>query len=303
MSAIRKSAEHHFLTKITDLRDNNACWHIMRFALSGRIEHDEMMYNPQRVLEKIATQRAEAEKFYEAVLEDSAQFEKQYSYIFTDHDVVVLALVKDAAQEKAFADMYQKHAANLPEKMSSSATLQHEIYKYQKLADEKFLSERRLKAYDVLADTNRIESIPIRRKKRGYPLVQVVEDDRFTASYAANILGKDFELIISRSGEDAIIDYVEHVPDIVFMDIHLPGINGHQALHTIRSMDEDVFAYMLSVDTVADNIRQAKNHGAIGFLKKPFSKERIIKVVKTSPHIMRSMAAAGPLGGQSENAS
>ncbi|MCD8562923.1 MAG: response regulator [Alphaproteobacteria bacterium] len=168
--------------------------------------------------------------------------------------------------------------------------LDEEFFTYQKFADHKFLSVQRLLAYEMMADRHKIGSIPLRRKRRGYPLVMVVEDDRFTSSYAAHILNSSYEVILARSGEQGIFDYIHHAPDIVFLDIHLPGLSGHDTLHSIRAVDPKAFIVMLSVDAVKQNILKASQGGAYSFLRKPFSKEKMIEMVKRSPFIQASIA-------------
>jgi CheY-like chemotaxis protein len=172
---------------------------------------------------------------------------------------------------------------------SDFAILEHEFYNYQKLADQKFLSARRMMAYRDMADKLKVASISVRRERRDHPMVQVIEDDRFTAAYAGNILNRDYDLVLSRNGEDGIIHYIESAPDIVLIDIHLPGLSGHEVLESIRAIDPQVFAVMLSVDTMKNNIVQAAEGGAHNFLKKPFSKERLLNIVKTSPYIQSIM--------------
>jgi DNA-binding response OmpR family regulator len=113
----------------------------------------------------------------------------------------------------------------------------------------------------------------------------IVEDDRFTASYAANILSKEYELSVCRTGEEGIIAYIEHAPDIVFLDIHLPGLNGHDTLRAIKAADPKAFVVMLSVDTAKTSIVESTQSGAHSFLKKPFSKERLLNTVKASPYV------------------
>ena len=86
----------------------------------------------------------------------------------------------------------------------------------------------------MMADSNKVASIDIRRDRHEDPVVMMVEDDRFTATYAANIISKDFDLILAKSGEEAIALYIEHCPDIVFLDIHLPGLSGLDTLVAIK---------------------------------------------------------------------
>ena len=134
-----------------------------------------------------------------------------------------------------------------------------------------------------MGDEAKTSSIPIRRTRRKDTLVQIVEDDRFVAAFAAHILNKDYEIIHSKTGEAAIADYIEHAPDIVFLDIHLPGLSGHDALQAIKKIDPDAYVVMVSGDAVKNNIVEASKGGAAGFLKKPFTQDRMIAMVKSSP--------------------
>ena len=119
----------------------------------------------------------------------------------------------------------------------------------------------------------------------------MVEDDRFTSTYAATILGTDFDLLIAKDGEEAIEAYIKNAPDIVFLDIHLPGLSGHDVLKALHAIDPEAFIVMLSADTVKENIVEATQHGARKFLKKPFTKERLIETVRNSPYVRSLMTA------------
>ncbi len=129
--------------------------------------------------------------------------------------------------------------------------------------------------------------MPLRRIKRDEPIILVVEDDRFTATYISGFL-KEFDLIVARSGEEAVLKYIEYAPDAVFLDIHLPGINGHQTLQAIKCADPDAFVVMLSVDTAKSSIMSASENGAVSYLKKPFSRERVLNTLRLSPFIRDS---------------
>ena len=100
---------------------------------------------------------------------------------------------------------------------------------------------------------------------------------------------KEYDVVLAKNGEDAIRLYIEHAPDVVFLDIHLPGLNGQETLRAIRKIDPKSCVFMLSVDTVKENIVNANKDGATGFLKKPFSKERLMVAVKKSPHITKPL--------------
>ena len=69
--------------------------------------------------------------------------------------------------------------------------------------------------------------------------------------------------------------YHEHNPDILFLDIHMPGRTGLDLINEILEIDPDAYIIILSADSSADNVVKAINKGAIGFLSKPPAKDRM----------------------------
>ncbi len=289
MEAVLKSAEHHFLTNIQRLKNAPHGWAILYFSLSKRITHAEIITNSSAINKYLSQRRQNAEGEFEALKEKAGHIPKATLYLFDDNDIALVAPYKSDDSKEMLQGLYKFMAARLDKGMADFGILEHELYTYQKLADHKFLSAKRMAAYREMADRHKIGSIGLRRERRDHALVQVVEDDRFTASYAAGILNREYDMILSRSGEDAILQYIENAPDIVFIDIHLPGLNGHQVLNALKTIDPHVYAVMLSVDTMKDNIVKSATGGAHNFLKKPFSKERLLNIVKASPYIQGAM--------------
>ncbi|MFN3700649.1 MAG: response regulator [Alphaproteobacteria bacterium] len=285
MEAIIHSAEYHFLVLLNRLKAAPQGWAFLRCSMSKRLKHEEVLRNPAAVKKYIGTLRQQVEADFAHLQESGASLVKATAYLFDDHDIVVLMSIQSPEAKSAFQQLYKTMQERVGAAFCEYALLEGELYNLQKYADEKLLSAKRMFAYREVSDRHKIASIPLRRERREHPLVQVVEDDRFTASYTANILNREFDMVLSRNGESAILDYVENAPDIIFIDIHLPGIDGHAVLQALKIADPKVFAVMLSVDTVKDNIVKSAEGGAYNFLKKPFSKERLLNIVKSSPHI------------------
>ena len=289
MEAVQKSAEHHFLTNLQRLKNAPNGWAILHFSLSKRMSHAEILTNSSAINKYLSQKRSDAEHEFEALKAEAGHIPKAALYLFDDNDIALLAPYKSDESKENLNRLYKLMASRLEKGVSDFGILEHELYTYQKLADQKFVSAKRMAAYREMADRHKIASIGLRRERRDHALVQVIEDDRFTASYAAGILNREYDMILSRSGEEAILDYIEHAPDIVFIDIHLPGLNGHQVLNALKIIDPHVYAVMLSVDTMKDNIVKSATGGAHNFLKKPFSKERLLNIVKGSPYIQGAM--------------
>lgn len=285
MSTITESAEHHFLTMLENIKRNPRGWVALYFSFSKRLDHAALMAKPEMIMDTISASRKEAKAFLDELSRRASGLSEKYAYMFADHDIVMLAHNKNDKDAKLSQQLFAAMSGGLRADFCDYGILENEIYNYQKLADHKLLTCKRYEGYEAMADTARVKSIALRRSRRDHPLVMVVEDDRFTASYAANILNRDFDLILCRSGEEAVAAYAEHAPDIVLLDIHLPGLNGHETLQCIRAMDAEACVWMLSVDTARDNVEQASETGANGFLKKPFSKERLLNTVKASRYV------------------
>lgn len=287
MKIISEGAEHHFLTFLEKLKINPTGWIACTFPFSKKIHHDELMGRRAYIKSDLARMSAEVQAFVESFRDKAAQLPGAQFYKFTDNDVVLLCCPQNEMEQKLVRETLEEVARQFPNKFCDYGFLTKELYVYQKIADHKLLSRKKMEAYEALSDANVVESLALRRKKRDEPIILVVEDDRFTASYISGFL-KDFDVVVARTGEEAILKYIEYAPDAVFLDIHLPGINGHQTLQSIKCADPEAFVVMLSVDTARSSILSASENGAVSYLKKPFSRERVLNTLRLSPFIRDS---------------
>jgi len=293
MKLIQESPEHHFLTFLEKIKKEPGGWLGYRFALSGKLQHADLISKPEHIKGKIHRLQKESADLTQELAKRLKDDSTAMLYQFADSDVVLLVRPGKDSEREAVHAVFTALEAKIGKELCEHHNLMKDLYAYQKLADERFLSANRMKAYDALADANRVQSIPLRRERRDDPVIMIVEDDRFTASYAATILNKDYDIVIAKSGEEAVILYIEHAPDMVFLDIHLPGLDGIDTLRALRKADPEAFVFMLSVDTVKTNIVAATNEGAAGFLKKPFGKERLLAAVGKSPFVKKLKSKAG----------
>lgn len=294
MDLISHSAEHHFITKLEALKANPTGWLCQYFSLSKMLDHKTLAADISMISNRMQEARHKRDHFIQD-LQSRVSASHGFIYSFEDLDVLFMAQVETTEQKAAFTNSFHHLAKGLPKKYSDMGALALQMKTYQTLADQKLLTVTRQKAYQGMTDTAKISSIAARRKRRDNPLIMIVEDDRFTAHYASTILAGEYDVLICRTGEDAILSYIDNAPDIVFMDIHLPGLSGHEAVEAIYAIDKEAFIVMLSVDSVRDNIVRASKNGARKFLKKPYSRERIIDSIHTSPHV-RSLMRSTSVG-------
>ncbi len=111
--------------------------------------------------------------------------------------------------------------------------------------------------------------------------VLVVDDSAFMRTMIKNILTKkDCAIVEASNGEEAISRYKEITPDLVFMDVIMPVMNGIDALKGIRQINPQAKIVMCtSVGGQEKIVDEAVSAGATDFITKPFKPEEINNVV------------------------
>ncbi|HEY0984748.1 MULTISPECIES: response regulator [unclassified Schlesneria] len=72
------------------------------------------------------------------------------------------------------------------------------------------------------------------------------------------------------NGEEAVRLFTQHRPDLVTLDMVMPGMDGLSALKAIRSLHPDANIVMVSAVNQKDKLRECIESGAIDFVVKPF---------------------------------
>jgi two-component system invasion response regulator UvrY len=83
----------------------------------------------------------------------------------------------------------------------------------------------------------------------------------------------------AESGEAACQLYIEYAPDVVVMDLAMPGMGGLEALRRIRARDSHAKVLTLSAHDDPMHARRALNEGALGFLSKRGAPEALLEAV------------------------
>ena len=114
----------------------------------------------------------------------------------------------------------------------------------------------------------------------------VVDDVAAVRSYISQILqslgiSSVFE---AADGNSARRLFSQYRPDMVFLDIQLPDINGQQLLKSFRLEHEPAVVFMVSAFSSVDNLKMAVENGASAFVVKPFTASRITSLVQPLLH-------------------
>jgi two-component system, NarL family, invasion response regulator UvrY len=83
------------------------------------------------------------------------------------------------------------------------------------------------------------------------------------------------------SGEQGVKQFAEHHPDVVVMDITMPGIGGLEAIERIMAKEGSAKILVLSAHEDSVHPKRVLNAGAMGYLTKRSAAEELIKAIRT----------------------
>jgi CheY-like chemotaxis protein len=101
-------------------------------------------------------------------------------------------------------------------------------------------------------------------------VVEDNEDNRRILLYRLRKIG-DFEIIETENGEEAVAAVVENPPDLIFMDLKMPVMDGWEATRRIRQLDrgKDIPIIALTAQAMAGDEQKALANGCNDYLAKP----------------------------------
>ncbi len=111
--------------------------------------------------------------------------------------------------------------------------------------------------------------------------ILVVDDEKLIRwSVAERLQRGGYEVLSAESGEQALEMVAATPPDLMLLDVRLPGIDGVQTLQRALSLHPEVAVLMMSAHSTVDIAVEAMKHGAIDFLVKPFPFQQLDEAVE-----------------------
>ncbi|MFH0874662.1 MAG: response regulator [archaeon] len=113
--------------------------------------------------------------------------------------------------------------------------------------------------------------------------VMIVEDSNLMVSVITNFIkksGMDINIVVAHSGEESIELYQKDRPNLVFMDIKMPGMDGITALENIKKIDNYAKVVMCTSLKDPDSEERSKKCGCVGYIMKPFGSKDIIDALE-----------------------
>ncbi|MGR3294609.1 MAG: response regulator [Candidatus Scalindua sp.] len=100
--------------------------------------------------------------------------------------------------------------------------------------------------------------------------ILVVDDEVWACDPLKRFLeGKGYDVTVSHSGEDALEKVKNLKPDLMLLDIRMPGIDGMEVLRRVREFDKDVGIIMVTAVKEEGIAKDAIKKGADEYITKP----------------------------------
>jgi two-component system chemotaxis response regulator CheY len=111
--------------------------------------------------------------------------------------------------------------------------------------------------------------------------IMIVDDAAFMRMMIKNTLTKNgfSDFVEAQDGAEAVEKYAAEKPDMVFMDITMPNMDGLQALKKIKEGNPEARIVMCTAMGQQSMVVEAIKYGAKDFIVKPFNAERIVEAV------------------------
>ncbi|MBT8351109.1 MAG: response regulator transcription factor [Deltaproteobacteria bacterium] len=125
--------------------------------------------------------------------------------------------------------------------------------------------------------------------------VMIVDDQLIVREGLKKLLelSNNIEVVAEADNGLECIEIIEHEsPDVIFMDIKMPGINGIETTRLIRQIPSSIKIIMLTIYDDPELVTNAIHEGANGYLLKNASRDKIIRCIK---HVTQDDAFLDPL--------
>ena len=121
-----------------------------------------------------------------------------------------------------------------------------------------------------------------------YPTILVVDDEPSILQSLQGILADEgFEVTTASNGYEALQQIEADAPDLVLLDIWMPGIDGLETLKEIKKNHPYIQAIMITGHGTIETAVQATKLGAFDFIEKPLSIEKVIVAINNALNFRR----------------
>lgn len=114
--------------------------------------------------------------------------------------------------------------------------------------------------------------------------VMIVDDTPANIDVLRRILGEDgFEISIAMTGESALTLVEKNRPDLILLDVMMPGIDGFETCERLKAnpATKDIPIVFVTAKTEVEDVVRGFKVGSVDYIAKPFKREEVVSRVKT----------------------
>lgn len=110
------------------------------------------------------------------------------------------------------------------------------------------------------------------------PRILIVDDNDLMRALLRGILRSESYVVIGETKNGALaLEFIEkEKPDIVFLDVMMPEMDGLEALQNIKSKYPQTVVIMITGNPSVENVQESIQNGADGFIVKPFNSAKVL---------------------------
>ena len=110
--------------------------------------------------------------------------------------------------------------------------------------------------------------------------ILVVDDDKMNLRRTRLILEKNYDILTTESGQEALDILKNEKVDLILLDIDMPGMSGIETFERMKERNIEVPVIFLTASGYEDDVMNAIRLGAVNYLKKPFMPNALLDRVE-----------------------
>ena len=112
--------------------------------------------------------------------------------------------------------------------------------------------------------------------------ILTIEDSAFERKAIIAILKKGgiTDIVEAEDGEKGLEAYKNEKPDLVLLDLRLPGMDGLECFKKLKEIDPAVKVIVITIVTRQDSVDEANKLGVKGYIIKPITEEKLLPAIK-----------------------
>lgn len=122
----------------------------------------------------------------------------------------------------------------------------------------------------------------MRKKKEKIKVLLVDDEEEFVKTLSERLQLRDVDSDTAFDGEQAIESVSEDEPDVLVLDLKMPGLHGLDVLRWMKQFHPAIQVIILTGHGTERDEEKARELGAFDYLKKPVETERLVQKIKTA---------------------